>query len=151
MNTFTVSTVSLHGGIAPSRILVVDDDAALLEGLAEMLRIRLQPVHVDTCHGSRLAVKMVQQGQYDVILCDVWMPIMNGLELLPRLREAAPEASILMMSAVVDRSVRSKVLADGATGFVVKPFDRDALTMTLKQALTHHRLPASSCVTPTAI
>jgi CheY-like chemotaxis protein len=92
MNIFPVSKLSLHGGMAPSRILLVDDDAALLEGLAEMLTIRLQPVHVDTCHGSRLAVKMVQQGQYDVILCDVWMPVMNGLELLPRLRKTAPEA-----------------------------------------------------------
>lgn len=72
-------------------------------------------------------------------LCDVSMPTMNGLELLPSLRRAAPAASILMMSAVGDRSVRNRALAGGATGFVAKPFDRETLTMTLKQALQHHR------------
>jgi CheY-like chemotaxis protein len=61
----------------PSRILLIDDDPALLEGLAQMVRIRLQPVHVDTCYGSALAVRMVQRGHYDVILCDVCMPQTN--------------------------------------------------------------------------
>jgi two-component system, response regulator YesN len=135
----------------PSRILLVDDDLALLEGLAQMVRMRLQPVHVDTCHGSAFAVRMVQQGHYDVILCDVWMPETNGLELLPRLREVDPDVSILMMSATLDRNIQNRALAERAIGFVVKPFDRDALTMTLKQALRHHRLSRSHSSSPTAV
>lgn len=54
-----------------------------------MVRIRLQPVRVDLCHGSAFAVRIVEQGQYDVILCDMSMPTINGLQLLPRLRKAA--------------------------------------------------------------
>jgi DNA-binding NtrC family response regulator len=123
-----------------SRILLIDDDTALLAGLTEMLTIRLQPVHVETCPGSALAVRMVQLGRYDIILCDVWMPKINGLDLLPKLREAAPEASILMMSAALSPSVRNRAFADGATGFLPKPFDRDALTMELKQILKNHHL-----------
>jgi DNA-binding NtrC family response regulator len=121
-------------------ILLIDDDAALLAGLAEMLTIRLEPVHVETCLRSAFAVRMVQQGRYDVILCDVWMPEINGLDLLPRLREAAPDASILMMSAALSASVRNRAFADGATGFLSKPFDRDALTMEIKQILENHHL-----------
>jgi CheY-like chemotaxis protein len=136
---------------SPFRILLIDDDAALLEGLAEMLRIRLQSVHVDLCHGSAFAVRMLQHGQYDVILCDVNMPNTNGLELLPRLRKANADASILMMSATLDYSISNRALADGATGFVSKPFDRDALTMTLKQALKRHCLSPSYSGTCTAV
>jgi DNA-binding NtrC family response regulator len=121
-------------------ILLIDDDAALLAGLAEMLTIRLEPVHVETCPRSAFAVRMVQQGRYDVILCDVWMPEINGLDLLPRLREAAPNAPILMMSAALSPSVRNRAFADGATGFLSKPFDRDALTMEIKQILENHYL-----------
>lgn len=135
----------------PSRILLIDDDPALLEGLAEMLRIRLQPVHVDTCPGPAFAVWTVQQGHYDVILCDLCMPETNGLELLPRLRAIDGDVSILMMSATLDRNIQNRALADGATGFVVKPFDRDALTMTLKQALKHHRLSRSYSASRTAV
>jgi diguanylate cyclase len=143
MKPLEESTRPLSLGI-PSRILLIDDDPALLEGLAEMLRIRLQPVHVDTCPGSAFAVWMVQQGHYDVILCDVCMPQTNGLELLPRLRAVDGGASILMMSATLDRNIQNRALAEGAIGFVVKPFDRDALTLALKQALKRHHLSESS-------
>jgi DNA-binding NtrC family response regulator len=116
-----------------------------------MLRIRLQPVHVDTCPGPAFAVWMVQQGHYDVILCDVCMPQTNGLELLPRFRAIGGGASILMMSATLNRSVRNRALADGAMGIVAKPFDRDALTVTLKQALKHNRLSRSYSASRTAV
>jgi DNA-binding NtrC family response regulator len=143
MTAVAESCRSLVPAIPVSRILLIDDDPALLEGLAEMLRLRLQPIHVDTCHGAVLAVRLVQQGAYDIILCDVCMPDTNGLELLPRLRAVDAEASILMMSATLDRSARNRVLADGATGFISKPFDRDDLTRTLKEALKHHHLSES--------
>src|SRR3569832_2000698 len=102
MNTSGSLKVSLHGGIALSRMLLIDDDPALLDGLAEMVSIRLQPVQVDLCRNPEFAVMMVQRGQHDVILCDVSMPTINGLDLLPRLRKAAPAASILLMSGVED-------------------------------------------------
>jgi DNA-binding NtrC family response regulator len=135
----------------PSRILLIDDDLALLEGLAQMVRIRMQPIHVDTCHGSAFAVRMVQQGHYDVILCDICMPQTNGLELLPRLRAVDGGASILMMSATLDRNIQNRALAEGAIGFVVKPFDRDGLTLALKQALKHNRLSRSYSASPAAV
>ncbi len=90
-------------------------------------------------------------GTLDVILCDVCMPQTNGLELLPRLRAIGGGASILMMSATLNRSVRNRALADGAMGIVAKPFDRDALTVTLKQALKHNRLSRSYSASRTAV
>jgi len=136
---------------AAPRILLVDDDSALLEGLAEMLRIRLESVHVDLCHGPAVAVRMVQHGQYDVILCDVSMPNVSGLELLPRFREADGAASILMMSATLDDSISKRALANGAIGIVGKPFDREGLTMMLKQTLKHRSVSESYRHSGTAV
>lgn len=129
-----------------SGILLIDDDTALLAGLAEMLRLRLWRVRIDTCDHPTKAVTLVQQGNYDLILCDVHMPQITGIVLLPELRQAAPDASIVMMSGVVDDSLRSAAFAYGATMWVAKPFDRQALTITLKQVLKNRRLAAQSSV-----
>jgi CheY-like chemotaxis protein len=121
------------------RILIIDDDPVLLESLAEMLTIRLGPVHVETCRKPALPGGMVRRQAYDLILCDVSMPDINGLALLPFLRDSAPDAAIVMMSAVADKGVQDKAFLDWATAFLTKPFDRDGLTATLKQLLTTSR------------
>ena len=139
-------SLPLASGIPPFRFLLIDDDPALLEGLAEMLTIRLQPVHIDTCDGSAFALSAARQGHYDVILCDVWMPGIDGLHLLPQLRQAAPEAVILMMSAVLDDREKEQAVADGASGFLVKPFDREVLTMTVRHVLQQHSRPRRTAV-----
>lgn len=140
---------ALH--MSTSKILLIDDDPSLLVGLSEMLHIRLGSVQVDTCLGPSFAVHMLQQKQYDLILCDVSMPEINGLDLLPKLRKAAPVAAIFMMSAALDSSVRTSALANGATGFIAKPFDRDALTFTLKQTLQNYRLPLAISASHAAV
>lgn len=128
------------GGTPNARILLIDDDPALLESLAEMLRIRLEQVQIETCSNPALAVAVAQRGSFDLILCDVRMPQMNGLTLLPQLRGAAPHAAIVMMSGMLDDTVRSRAFAYGATTFLAKPFDRESLTINLKQALKNRRL-----------
>lgn len=133
MNPLVVST-SVNP-VENSRILLIDDDKALLEGLAGMLTIRFKGIHVDTCSNPMAAQAVVQSGQYDLILCDVSMPGMNGLALLPHLRYSAPHASIVMMSAVADEGVREYAYSCGATTFIAKPFNREVLTMTLQLLL----------------
>ena len=117
------------------RILIIDDDPALLESLAEMLMIRLGRVHVDTCSIPAFAVGMVRREGYDIILCDISMPDINGLTLLPSLRDSTPDAAIVMMSAVANNGDQEKAFSNGATAFLAKPFDRDLLTATLKEVL----------------
>jgi DNA-binding NtrC family response regulator len=112
------------------RILIIDDDPALLESLTEMLKIRLGRVHIETCRNPALAVGHGMTEPLRFNLCDVSMPDINGLALLPPLRHSAPDAAIVIMSAIADKGVQ------GATVFLAKPFDRDVLTATLKHLLT---------------
>jgi DNA-binding NtrC family response regulator len=123
-----VNTVSV-------RILIIDDDEALLAGLADMLKIRLQDVQVDTCRDPVLAVGMARQHDYDLILCDVCMPAVSGLELLPQLRYERPNVAIIAMSGIADQPLSDATVLSGATAFLAKPFERDVLTTVIKAAL----------------
>jgi DNA-binding response OmpR family regulator len=117
------------------RILIIDDDEALLAGLADMLNIRLDDVQVDTCSDPVFAVGMARQHGYDLILCDVCMPGISGLELLPQLRYGRPNIAIIAMSGVADQSLRDAALSYGATAFIAKPFEREVLSTVVKAAL----------------
>ena len=116
-------------------ILIIDDDEALLAGLADMLKIRLQDVQIDTCCDPVLAVGMARQHDYDLILCDVCMPVISGLELLPKLRYERPNVAIIAMSGVADQPLNDAALSYGATAFLAKPFEREVLTTVIKAAL----------------
>jgi two-component system response regulator PfeR len=117
------------------RILIIDDDEALLAGLADMLKIRLEDVEVNMCSDPVLAVGMARQHDYDLILCDVCMPRISGLELLPQLRYERPNVAIIAMSGVADQSLNDAALLSGATAFLAKPFEREVLTTVIKAVL----------------
>jgi DNA-binding NtrC family response regulator len=100
-----------------------------------MLTIRLAQVNVEMCSHPAFALSMVRRDDYEMILCDVSMPDIDGLALLPTLRDGAPDAAIVMMSAVANPDLQKKALLNGATAFVTKPFDREMLTVTLQHLL----------------
>ena len=64
------------------------------------------------------------------------------------MRQAAPDAAIIMMSAVLDGSVKARAVADGARGFLVKPFDRDSITMTFKADFEASAFGTRICTVP---
>lgn len=103
-----------------------------------MILLRLAGIQVETCADPRAAIEMARQGNYDLILCDLCMPGITGLSLLPRLRQAAPTADVVVMSALAEQDWKGRALAQGAVGFLQKPFDRDALTACLKSLLKAH-------------
>lgn len=134
--------MSTNSAVRTTRILIIDDDAALLVGLADMLRLRLWRIEVDTCEDPAHAVEMVKSAAFDLILCDVCMPCITGLELLPALREAAPSACIVMMSGDPwDKTVQARAATHGVTTFLPKPFDRQAVTTGLKALLNQYHHP----------
>jgi len=100
------------------------------------LEFRLPGVVVDTCSDPTRAVSLVRERSYAVILCDLWMPTRNGLELLPELRLAAPDATVILMSAVDDEAIRHHATRLGAATFIAKPFDRDAVCAAVRRCLT---------------
>jgi DNA-binding NarL/FixJ family response regulator len=111
----------------PIRVLIVDDtaDVRLLVRLLVSERPNLEVV-AEAADGAA-AIDLAAALKPDLIVLDIAMPIMDGLEALPRLREASPESRVVMLSAVPRDSHGSAALAAGAAAYVEKSVATDAM------------------------
>lgn len=123
--------------VAPKKVpvvLVVDDDAGVREGL----RLALDEHYtvLEAPHG-RLALGIVRAERVDLVLLDILMPEVDGLEILQELKALEPDLPVIMMTAV--KTVRTSVAAMklGAADYVTKPFQEDELIAAIRQALEH--------------
>lgn len=123
-----------------SRILIVDDDQAMLMALAEMLRRQIDGVQVDTSNVARQALTQVLHYEYDAIISDIRMPGMDGLMLLNEIKSLTPDTPILLMTADGDRDLVVHALRGGAYDYVEKPIDPDYLAASLHRAMQMSQL-----------
>jgi PAS domain S-box-containing protein len=123
-----------------ARILLVDDDAALLDALPEALRLRMDGVEIDTADSGVGALERVRQVDYDAIVSDIKMPGLDGLALLHEIRELRPRTPTLMITGHGERDLAVQALRGGAYDFVQKPIDRDYFVASLERAIQLRRL-----------
>ena len=102
------------------RVLVVDDDPSLREALARSLE---EHADVRVAATAEEALATIGAAPPDVILSDVRMPGLDGLELLRIVRERAPSVDVIMMSAFDDMATVVAAMREGAVDFLAKPLD----------------------------
>ena len=121
------------------RVLVVDDEEGMLEVCAATLK-KLSNTTVMIEQDARRAAERVSAENYDLIILDIRMPEVSGIELLRLAREHDPSVSVLMMTAFpsVDTAVEAMKL--GAADYIVKPFLPDELRVTVGRLLETHEL-----------
>ena len=121
-----------------ARVLVIDDDAGVLESTARMLRSAGYTVQVAST--GEEGVNLARGDTFDVVLSDMRMPGLSGLEVLRRLRDVKVDASFIVMTGfgTVDTAVESMKL--GAVDFVQKPFFRDELLLRVRAAADRRQL-----------
>ena len=114
-----------------AHILVVDDEATTLHGLEALLR--LEGATVACATNAMAALEQAQRERFDVVLSDIALPKMTGLELCARLRELSPETPVIVMSGYrLDDDVVGRV---GAVEAMTKPVEFDALLCAIQRAL----------------
>ena len=120
-----------------SKVLVVDDSALARRNL----RLILEPAgyEVVEAEDGLVALERYFLEKPDVVLLDLVMRGMYGLDVLKKLRELDPDARVLVVSADVQRSSHELVEEAGAKGFVNKPFDREEILAALQAAVTEVR------------
>src|SRR5437764_5717705 len=121
--------------MSASRVLVVDDDPALLQALPAALRIRLDAVTVDTADSAAAALDRIAVQDYDAIVTDIKMPGMDGLEQLSEIRMRRPATPTLMITGHGEHDLVVDALRGGAYDFIQKPIDRDYLVAVLRRAI----------------
>ena len=122
-----------RGVRSPARVLVIDDDDAVRELLAEFLTLR----GYEVAQAARAAAgaTAIAQSTPDIVLLDIDMPGLSGADALPTIRAMAPRAVVVMVSGTDDEAVAKRTLAFGAFDYLVKPIDFDYLAQSLESAL----------------
>jgi two-component system, NtrC family, response regulator HydG len=122
-----------------AHILVVDDERSTLEALSTILR---REGHVVlTAVSAQEALAQLEEGEeLDLLLSDVRMPKMDGLELLRHIKAHQAEIVVIMMSGHQDVTAAVEAMKAGAFDYLVKPFGREEVVRTIQKALAHRSL-----------
>jgi DNA-binding NtrC family response regulator len=122
-----------------TRVLLVDDEPNVRRGLARVLLAG--GFDVLTAEDGSAAVGLLESGMVDVMLVDMVMPKMNGMELLGRVKTTHPEVEVVMMTAHANVDDAVAAVKNGAYDFLVKPFpSNDVVTMTISKAAERKQL-----------
>ena len=122
------------------RILLVDDDAALLQALPRTLALRIAGIQVETCASAVEALQRIQQYDYDAIVSDIKMPGIDGLALLTMIKELRPETPTLLITGHGEHDLAIQALRRGAYDLIQKPIDRDYFVAALQRAIQAYHL-----------
>jgi len=126
--------------MAQERILIVDDEVDMLEGLRRILAGALEDVEISTTPTARQALRLVRQVPVDLVLLDIRMPEIDGFELLEALRQEDPWLTVIMMTAYGSIEAAVAAMRLGAYDFITKPFDKDPLMRAVSKGLERNRL-----------
>jgi DNA-binding NtrC family response regulator len=116
-----------------SRILVIDDERSIRNTLKDILE--LEKYKVEVAEDGFKALELIKTTDYDVILCDIKMPGMDGIEVLEKIEELKPDTPVVMISGHgnIDTAVES--IKKGAYDFIEKPLDLNRMLITIRNAM----------------
>src|SRR5690606_23275864 len=114
------------------KILVIDDEESIRHMLSMLLKKEGYAVRV--VEDGQEGLKELIANTYDLVICDVRMPKMGGLELLAELRSRGIKTTMIVMSAFGNREVAIKAIKAGAYDYIDKPFQKDEILLTLAKA-----------------
>lgn len=120
------------------KVLVVDDEEAIREVVSTLLDA--QGYRCTVCSNGRLALDAFRKDTFDLVLSDIVMPEMDGLKLLGELRNEDPDVPMIMVTAMHDISIALEAIRTGAYDYILKPFEKDQLYLSVRRALEHRRL-----------
>ncbi|HLP15606.1 MAG TPA: sigma-54 dependent transcriptional regulator [Bacteroidota bacterium] len=115
-------------------ILFVDDEEHFLLSV-ELTLVSSGITHIETCADSRRVLPMLAQKPYSLVVLDINMPYVSGMELLPTIVDTYPGTQVIMMTAVNDIEKAVECMREGAFDYVVKPADNTRLVTAIKRAL----------------
>ena len=115
-----------------NRILLIDDDRSFLKVYSEILRGN--GYETDTAAGGPEALEKLKENHWDIVISDVVMPEMNGIEVLRRIKAEYPEILVILLTGEGSISGAVEAMEEGAYTYLVKPLEIDQLLLNLKRA-----------------
>ena len=128
----------LHTGVRMDKVVIVDDDEFMREGLEETLsggEFALQ-----SFKDGESALRTLSDGSTSLLITDLRMPGMSGIELLERAKKADPKLPVVVMTAFATIENAVEAMKKGAFDYIMKPFDAAQIEIVVQKALAHRRL-----------
>ena len=122
--------------MSKTRILICDDEEGVRESLKLILEERFD---LQTAENGEEAVQHVASAPFDVMLLDIKMPRMDGMETLKRVRQLAPSMPVLILTAYHSVDIAKEAVRLGAHDYLSKPFDKAELLGAIEQLLRKSR------------
>jgi signal transduction histidine kinase len=119
-------------------VMVVDDDPTVLKVTSLLLEKR--DFSVSASNSAREALDVLQKNEIDVVLTDIMMPEMSGIELLERIRSIDPDIPVILITGYADLEKAIDAIKKGAFDFITKPYDSAYLAHSIEKAVTYHKL-----------
>ncbi|MEO1273751.1 MAG: response regulator, partial [Myxococcota bacterium] len=121
-----------------AHLAVLDDERRMGQILGMVLT--REGYTVEVFHQPRAFLKALDEEMFDLLLTDLKMPQMDGVEVLRRAKEACPDMPVILMTAYADVKTAIAAMREGAFDYVEKPFDNDACKALVRRALDVTRL-----------
>src|SRR5512141_2677613 len=119
-------------------IMVVDDEEIVREALTSWLEE--DGYHVEAVESGRKALERLPEKDWDLMLVDLKMPGMDGIQLMDEVHKTAPEMLVIIMTAYATVDTAVKAMKKGAYDYFVKPFNPDDISLTIRKIVDHHKL-----------
>ena len=119
-------------------ILIVDDEKNYLVVLEALLGA--EGYEIVTARDAKMAISIIREADLDLVVTDMKMPGMSGMELLERCKKIKPEIPVIMMTAFGTIEMAVEAMKKHAYDYIQKPFENEQLKLTVKKALENHRL-----------
>ncbi len=123
--------------IVPPRILLVDDEQEITDILADLLS---EDYTCSQAATASQALELLKQREFELVISDITMPGMSGLDMIPHVKQIAPNTVVVMISGMQTVESAIGALRLGAFDYLMKPFDLRQVEAVVKRALEHHEL-----------
>ena len=123
-----------------STILIIEDEAAIRRVLSKIIGEESDTYQIEEAENGLVGLEMILQKEYDLILCDIKMPKMDGVEVLEKIKKISPEIPVIMISGHGDLDTAVETMRLGAFDYISKPPDLNRLLTTVRNALMSKNL-----------
>jgi len=123
------------------RVLLVEDEPSLRKLVS--MNLRMEGYEVETAENGKVALDKLEEAHYDLMILDLMLPLVSGLDVLTTLRLTNSDLPIIITSAKDSSSDRILGLKEGADDYLVKPFEIEELTLRMQKLLERSQIPES--------
>jgi len=116
-----------------ARILFVDDEKKFVDAMSQLLRSK--GYHVQAAYSGKLALEIFEPGEFDLVITDLSMPLMDGIELIREIRQQHPYQRIIVITGFPSQSTQEQAYKLGTLNYIAKPFKTQRLLELVEESL----------------